>query len=224
MKILCKFPTRERPTRFKDVLSAWVNMADDPNGIVWLFSFDNDDPVLENLTEFAIMMPNCPAQVFTGLSSNKIHAINRDIEKVRDPWDILVVLSDDMVPTRKGWDTIIRTQMEHYAPDGDAIIWFFDGKQADIVTLPIMGRKYYDRFGYVYHPDYVSVFADNEQTDVARDLGKLFYFSNPIAHHRHPANFSDVQKDALYLKNETQAIWDRDQATYNRRKAQGFPA
>ena len=43
MNILVKYPSRERPHRFLDVLKGWVEKADDLNRIQFLFSFDTDD-------------------------------------------------------------------------------------------------------------------------------------------------------------------------------------
>ena len=222
MRILVKFPTRERPERFKAVLEGWVRNASNLSRIDWLLSLDRDDKTMNDLSFF-----EAPPNLFVhwGTSVSKVDAINRDIgcHSADNPWDVLLVLSDDMVCVQPNWDAYIRANMEAYLPDGDGLMWFFDGKQKDICTLPLMGRKYYDRFGYVYRDCYKSVFADDEQTAVARDMGKLVFFDMVLAEHHHPANFSHVKPDPLYLKNETHAIWKRDEETYFTRKAQGFP-
>jgi hypothetical protein len=49
-----------------------------------------------------------------------------------------------------------------------------------------MGRKYYNRFNYVYCPEYVSLFCDNETKIVSQLLGKYFYYEGIIQKHLHP--------------------------------------
>lgn len=222
MRILVKFPSRERPARFRQVLQQWISKADDLSRISWLFSFDLNDATMRKMGKEVESM-GIDAQCVYGRSTGKIHAINRDINDFSKPWDILIVLSDDMVCYREHWDLLVRQDMELYYPDCDGLLWFFDGKQMDICTLPIMGRKYYDRFRHVYHPSYVSVFADDEQTAIAKAEGRLIFFEDMLAMHQHPANCGDVKPDALYRKNETTAIWRRDEANYKCRKALGFP-
>lgn len=214
MKILVKFPTRGRPDKFLSVLQGWVDKCDDLSRVHWLISVDADDTTMDRPWNLPSM-----CDMVVGSSSCKIDAINRDINELDVEWDAALVLSDDMVCVRKGWDTAIEQGFD----SDDQLLWFFDGKQRDICTLPLMTHKYYDRTKYIYHPSYLSVFADDEQTAVARRDGCLKYIEEPIAIHRHPANFSDVKKDALYQRNETDAIWRKDQKNYKNRKARNFP-
>ncbi|PCJ57935.1 MAG: hypothetical protein COA65_08730 [Rhodospirillaceae bacterium] len=158
--------------------------------------------------------------IIGGTSNNKIHACNRDIEKGKD-WDIIVLISDDMIPQIDGWDEIIRQAMTKYYPDTDGTLWFNDGYQDRICTLCIIGRKYFDRFGFIYHPDYNSLFCDNEFTEVAKGLDKMTYFTACIFRHEHFANNPQIKRDKLYDRNE--AFFNIDKATYERRKAEGFP-
>ncbi len=223
MKILVKFPSRERPERFADTLKEWVRLADDTSNLHFLFSFDRDDESMWDASE-KITPLDINASIFFGTSNSKVHAINRDIEKVTAPWDIVLVISDDMWPVLKGWDTLIRKTMKEHHPDLDGSLWFPDGKQKDICTLPCVGRTYYDRTGEIYDHRFTSVFCDDLHTHQAKALGKLTFVDTIIAKHMHWANFSEVKKDALYLKNETQAIWDKDKALYQSIMDKGLPA
>lgn len=158
-------------------------------------------------------------------SNTKIEAINRDVRRLEETpimkthWDVLLVASDDMFPMKQGYDEIIVKKMQEHFPDGDGVLWFNDGFRKDLNTLPILGKKYYDRFGYVYHPDYISVYADNEFMEVANILGKQKYFDEVIIKHFHPANVGGGM-DALYQRNE--AYYKQDLETYQRRKSAKF--
>ena len=113
--------------------------------------------------------------VVFGDSKTKIEACNADIKDV--DFDIVLLASDDMVPQVRGYDTIIKEAMEDYFPNTDGVLWFNDGYQSRAMnTLCILGKKYYDRFGYIYHPDYISLWCDNEFTVVANMLGRQKVF------------------------------------------------
>ena len=83
-----------------------------------------------------------------------------------------------------------------------------------------MGRKYYDRFGYIYHPSYKSFWCDNEYTEVAARLSKITFMDNVIINHKHPAWYKDVKMDALYNRNYLN--WNHDIDNYHNRKSLNF--
>lgn len=220
LRILVKFPTRERPDQFLKVLNLLNEKATDRDNIDYLISWDSDDPTMNGnvIAEAALIVDyliSIPA-----VSNNKVHACNRDIEKAND-WDIVVLISDDMIPQIDGWDEVIRQAMTKYHPDTDGCLWFYDGYQDRICTLSILGRKYYDRFGYIYNPDYNSLFCDEEFTNVAQGLDKMTYFTTVLFKHSHFINDPTVKRDALYDRNE--AYFNIDKEIYNKRKALGFP-
>jgi hypothetical protein len=153
-----------------------------------------------------------------GESKTKIEAINRDMDKAPD-YDILLLTSDDMVPKVFGYDEIIRESMRSEFPDTDGTIWFSDGYNERINTLPILGRKYYERFGYIYHPDYLSEWADDEFTTVAHILNKMVYYPLTIIRHEHPYN-GHGERDKVHEDNIRNS--PIDERLYHRRKSINF--
>ena len=221
LKILVKFPTRSRSAQFLKVLNLLNEKATDKENVFYLISVDSDDHTMQDITtQIGDMIPFMNLALEYGQSNNKIHACNRDMEEAQD-WDIVVLMSDDMIPQVEGWDDTIREAMTRYYPDTDGCLWFNDGYQDRICTMCIIGKKYYDRFNYIYHPDYHSLFCDNEFTEVAQGLDKMTYFTTVLFKHEHFANNSMVTRDKLYDRNE--ALFNIDKQTYERRKAQGFP-
>ena len=218
-KILLKFPTRSRPQTFLNVLRLLVENSSNPKDINYLVSYDIDDPTMQGkIIEKTMSIPKYIA-MFSGHSHSKIHACNRDINQVTG-WDIVVLMSDDMIPQTYGWDEIIRQKMQKHFPDTDGALWFNDGYQDRICTLNIFGKKYYDRFGYLYHPHYTSLWCDNEMTEVAKRLEKLQYFPDVIFKHEHPMNNTRVRKDRLYDKNES--YYHADEKVYKKRELINF--
>jgi hypothetical protein len=113
-----------------------------------------------------------------------------------------------MIPEVEGYDLIIQNEMKKNFPDLDGVIWFSDGYQKNkLNTLVIVGKRYYDRFGYLYHPDYVSFYCDNEFMQVAFLLGKQVYDNRVIIRHEHPDNTKE-NVDATYQINNQYVMRD----------------
>jgi hypothetical protein len=209
-RILIKFPTRSRHQKAHDVLQRYIGLANDISNIKIIVSVDDDDSPEK-------YKKNHPCvTIISGPSLGKIGAINRDMPDPSD-FDILLLASDDMIPLVKGYDDIIRQKMQQYFPDTDGVLWFNDGYAGfRLNTLVICGSKYYSRFGYIYYPEYKSLFCDNEFMDEANKLGRQVYIDQVIIKHEHPANNSQIINDALYRKNEQ--LWSVDKVLYESRK------
>lgn len=216
MRILVKLPSRERPQKLVDVLRKYTQFAKNPETIHFLISLDEDDSTLTPGLIHILKGIHPHMDIHVGRSQNKIHAINRDMDKA-PTFDILLLASDDMIPVVQGYDQEIREKMQKYYPDTDGVLWFNDGYcGTKLNTLVICGKKYYDRFGFIYNPLYKSFFSDNEFMDVANELEKQTYFPNVIIKHIHPANTSEVKTDALYERNNLP--FRQDEKTYWSRK------
>jgi len=221
MKILIKFPTRGRPDKFFAVLERYIAMADDVSKIAFLITADEDDATMNNpsvIEKLEKVKKKYKLAYNFGHSKTKIQAVNADMEKVSG-WDIVLLASDDMIPVFKGYDSIIRDDMKEYFRDTDGVLWYNDGGQNNINTLCILGKKYYDRFGYIYHPDYISLWCDNEFTDVSRILNRVYKSDKIIIEHQHPV-YQKTTYDELYVKNES--YYNVDHETYDKRSAIGF--
>jgi len=188
----------------------------------FLISADTDDPDMycPGVSAFLESL-SVPAKIFYGPNTNKIQAINADMQHA-SPFDILFVVSDDMHPVVLGFDDIIARDMVYHFPDIDGALHYNDGLCGKDVTctLSIMGVNLYNRFGYIYHPSYRSFYCDNEYTDQIRKWKKHVYIPRVIVKHNY-TGFAHLA-DAVYRMNSKKGI--PDAATYAARKAQGFPA
>lgn len=173
---------------------------------------DSDDKTMNNLNALGLLMHYPNLKVEWGYSKNKVHAINRNLELTSD---IICNHSDDMWFTKKGFDDVIRREMEP-----DTYLHFPDGFTGDkLCTYSIMHIDYYKRFNYIYNPNYKSLWCDNESMEVAKMLGRYKYVDEQIFEHRHPAWGHGV-KDMQLRKTEKFNILDK--ATYQRRKKINF--
>ena len=217
MNLIIKFPTRGRADKFLNVLNRYIEFMDDKSTKI-IVSCDNDDETMKQgyVMDELSSMEN--VTVVFGDSKTKIEACNADMEDV--DFDIVLLASDDMVPQVRGYDTIIKESMKDYFPNTDGVLWFNDGYQSRAMnTICILGKKYYDRFSYIYHPDYISLWCDNEFTVVANMLGRQKYFEQVIIQHQHPAaGFGE--NDNLY--NENDKYNNADMSTFMRRQQNRF--
>jgi hypothetical protein len=201
MKLLIKFPTRNRPKKFLDLLDLYYKNLNNIDLTEFCVSIDEDDLTMNNEEVLSKLDEYENLSCFIGNSKSKIEAINADLDEMEN-WDIVLLASDDMIPQIKGYDDLIRENMETLYPDTDGVLWFFDGNRRDLNTLCILGKKYYDRFGYIYHPGYKSFYCDDEFTQVANKLKKQTFINQIIIKHEHPdiPQFRD-RLDELYMKN-----------------------
>jgi hypothetical protein len=222
MKILYKFATRSRPKKFFDRLEEIESLSVSSDFLVHV-TIDEDDETMNTPQVLEALDRNPFTEYIVGRSAGKIDAINRDMGRIVYPWDICVVMSDDMHFVKHGFDNIIRAAFAKYFPDFDGCVHFKDGPYGKrLMALNIQGRKYFERFGYLYNPEYISLFCDNEQKDVAEMLGKYVYMGDDtiIVKHIHPAHVEGVKGDALLEK--TESFYRIDEATYERRKKNNF--
>lgn len=210
MKILVNFPTRTRPEKFKEVVDMWLcpevaivatidkddkSMVNDPM-LNWCIDHDVEVQIIEPAGKIAAMN--------AGLSSRE--------------WDICIIGQDDLIPRAKYATKIIALWKKHFGESTDGILHLDDGNQTgSLNTIVVIGRQYYNRFGYVYHPSYISLWADNEYSDVSTHLMKVVRINRRVITHE----WAGQCPDNLLRHNET---FDQiDKMTYARRKALGFP-
>lgn len=218
-RLLIKMPTRNRYKKFFKTLDAYYSKLSGKVSYHFVISCDSDDKVMNSRKAIKRLKKYPNLSVYFGNNENKIAACNADIEK-HGSFDIILLASDDMIPVVDGYDYIISEAFKTHFPELDGVIQYDDGYVKDaLVTLPIMGKKYYDHFGYVYYPGYITSHCDNELTIVAKQLGKLHYIDQVIIKHFHP-NWGNAQMDELYYENLYG--WQEDQKLFAERKQRNF--
>ena len=220
MKLLIKFPTRGRSEKFLNTLKLYYQNCTDIDNIIFLITIDQDDPSMNTPEIIDQLKTMKNLFFFIERSTSKIDAVNRDLDKFDQGWDILLLASDDMIPQIKGYDVIIRENMSVNYPDTDGILWFNDGFQEDkLNTLCILGKKYYKRFNYIYHPDYKSCWSDNEFMKVGNILKKQHYINQVIIKHEHP-DWGYGKNDFVHQKNMSD--FNYDHTIYKIRESNNF--
>ena len=219
MRFLFKYPTFRRPEWFQQTLQTYYSMLSNKHKYEFLITLNKDDETMNNKEMREFMDSYTHLRYKYGNHKTKIVACNADMEN--EDFDILFLISDDMIPIVPGFDNVIVETMKEHFPDIDGALHFNDGFLGidRTITLSIMGKKLYDRFGYIYHPNYKSFFCDNEFTDEVRRMEKVFYSSLVIV--KHDWKGGSRGGDPVYRRNTK--LGRPDEATYKKRKQLGFP-
>lgn len=219
-KILVKYATRGRVDRFFEGMETIYNLCSQPDHIRVLITADTDDVAMNTDSVRERISKYKNAHVIYGTSTGKINAINRDFDIMPEEWkdwSIIANFSDDMRWTIFGWDDLIRADFNSIFPETfDGFMAYLDiDTHGALSTLYIAGRKFYDRFGWVYDPIFISLFCDNLVENCAKHLGKYHYTGYSIYQHLNPSYYNNEYADSQYI--EQQRIgWDVDMKTYNK--------
>jgi hypothetical protein len=152
-------PSRGRPEKSFETVQKWIQRAGNVS-IELIVSLDEDDPELQGYREMHVSL------LEINKNRSAVDAINNAAKKARG--NILIVVSDD-TDCPENWAVDLLKCVEGKT---DFIAKTNDGIQKWIITMPIMDRAYYNRFGYVYYPGYLHMFCDTELSCVADLTGR----------------------------------------------------
>jgi hypothetical protein len=196
-------PSRSRPEKYFNNLEKWMTFKDneDFDSIEWVGSFDTDDP---NLQEYKKRFTNFDRNQHYIVRDNRscVDAINNAVSSASG--NILLVVSDD-TDCFPGWDTALLKAVEGKT---DWCLKTADGIQDYIITMPCMDRAYYNRTGYIYHPDFLHMFCDTYMTCLADITGRKITSDLMFKH------LNDTIKDDL--RKRTDGTWQQGQDTFIR--------
>lgn len=221
MKLLYNFASRQRPEKCFATIENIINLSEHDSYII-LLNLDIDDATMtsKEVRNKLLTYPN--VMPVYGSSKTKIEAINANIWMI-DSFQILINVSDDQEFLVKGFDKKIISDMLHWFPDLNGALHYLDGTHngTRLMTLSILGSEYYKRQGYVYNPEYLSIYADDEETQKAQLLGKYKFIPEMLFQHKHYL-FGFDKPDDLNRRNDSPELYKKDEETFNRRKLINF--
>jgi len=183
-------PTRSRPIKSWATCNDWIKNAH--TDIELIISIDIDDPHRKEYLKTHKYLGN----IITSTNRSAIDAVNNAAQTAKG--DILIVVSDD-TECFYGWGKHLENHMQGRS---DWILKTQDGIQPWIITMPLMDRIYYERFGYIYHPDYKHMYADTDLTCVAELTGKKIV-TNFQFPHNHVSENGQIADDVTLRANAT---------------------
>lgn len=214
MTVSLLHPSRSRITKSVATTIKWLSKAGDCQ-VELIVSIDEDDPQLRDYVDFYT-----PEQIIINQNRSAVDAINNAAKQATG--NIMIVLSDD-TDCCDNWGELI-LQVTHGKHDfvlrvDDGFFQGVPGTQEWIITCPILDRQYYERFGYVYHPDYLHQFCDTEFSNIAYCLNKVIRTTDIVFRHLHPSIMKE-KRDAVMLRSD--ATWNQGKALYIERFKRKF--
>lgn len=209
MKISLLHPSRSRPEKAKATARKWIEQAGVP--VEHIFSVDTSDPRRNEYLDTGwttMVYPN----------ESVVEATNRAAKVATG--DLLLYLSDDF-DCFENWGVKVVEQFKD--ENRPLLIKCDDGLQkfhVPVLTIPIMNRALYERLGYFWHPEYKSMFVDEDLYWTSFKLAALKMCPQIKFQHNHPAN-GKAPNDETY--NRSAANWEQGKAVFAHRKAAGFP-
>jgi len=211
-RILYKYPSRNRPDRFFQGLDTITNLSADKEWYHVACTLDLDDSTMNNESVIKRIESYPNTSIQWGISKSKIHAVNRDMPDY--PFDILINFSDDMRFNLYGYDQCVRVDMNAHFPNFEGLLHYPDQDAKEyLATMYIAGRKFYDTFGFIYDPEFKSLWCDNLVQSIAQHMGRYKYCGYQINTHLNPA-YGHLEKDEMFL--EQQGHWGHDELVYRR--------
>lgn len=208
-------PSRGRPKQALKTFNKWITWIV-RNGIEYeyILSLDFDDPKkVDYISEFGL-------PCFDGKTTHLLAFHNRSaIDAVNNAahfskGDIIIQIADDFdCPPDWGKWIIDATKGKT-----DWILKTLDGIQPWIITLPIVDRAYYNRFGYIYHPDYQHMFCDTEMSCVADLTGRRITANIPFKHNHY--SVGGAVKDTI--SERADKTWEQGEKLFLSRYRQNF--
>jgi len=193
MEISIIHPSRNRPQMALETATKWITRCKDTSQIEYILSLDNDDHLLMQYHDLFTRLKDQVA-IIQHNNSSAVEAINNAAPKTTGR--ILVVVSDDF-DCPNHWDEQLIVSLKDKQ---DFVVKTKDGLQPFIITLPIMDRLFYNRFGYVYNPIYKHMFCDTEMSCVGHMLGRTINL-DILFPHRHYTTRT-TKRDAINIKND----------------------
>lgn len=138
---------------------------------------------------------------------------------------ILILAEDDAFPS-KWWDTELAYALSDKLAnvDQEFVAWISTGmpRDADLIVHGIMSRALYERWGYFYYPEYISMYADDDLTAHAKQDGVVVDLRHLIRHeHMHPSRTGRVQ-DEVFRRQNSKRNFQIGAEIFKRRLAEGF--
>lgn len=141
-------------------------------------------------------------------NKSAVDAINKAAKAAKG--DILIVVSDDS-GCFDNWGSVLLQEVEG---KNDWILKTDDGIQQWIITMPIMDRLYYERFNYIYYPEYLHMFCDTELTCVADLTGRKLVSKLKFPHNHYSVSKSKYRDS---VSEKADSTWKQGEDLFVKR-------
>jgi tetratricopeptide (TPR) repeat protein len=195
--------TRGRWAQAITTMNTWLNHASNAFHVEHIFAIDEDDGLSRTqLARFRHVV--CPADGYS------VGAWNKAAQAATG--DVLIQLSDDFVAP-PNWDKSLLDVLggQLFAP---AVVRVSDGLRNDgLITMAIVTRRWLEREGMLFDPEFRNVYSDNDLTARALRANAIVEAPHLVFEHRHPLA-GKAAPDATYERGNSIEEYNRAQKIY----------
>lgn len=198
------------PDGWRRAAQTWLDKADHPELVEHILVIDRkDDSHLHGLVDGKVF-PNTSVLVNDGVNSC---VAGWNLGAKHSTGKFIINIADDWFPCDH-WDTELLKVIDF---EREQVIEVNTGGNHGLLTFCMMTRQYYKRYGYLLYPEYLSVYSDNEFTDVARRNGVITSARHLLFPHEHPLYDHNVDSDEAYEWQSRPEAWEIGRALYQKR-------
>lgn len=222
-----------RPDSWRAVYDDWMRNAVNPKDVEYVlcvdprWGFPSDPAAYENL----------PANIHVVLNNQRrcyVDGVN--LAALASTGSILIVNADDQFSC-DAWDSELKTALANkfdvpwceVAQHGAGLKFVVEVStgtpnehERAIMVMPILSRARYERLGFVFFPEYESMFADNDFCESAIRDGVVIGARHLVFPHKHPWFTPGVAWDPVYGAQNHGAAFRSGYTIFDRRRAAGF--
>lgn len=210
-------PTRERPAPCRQCMYMWMDHCSPHNDLEYVLSLDSNNAHVY-LKVIIEMSGQTNLQVLIGENENVVQALNRGA--AASSGNVLIYVSDDF-ECMPNWDLEIQKAVRGKGKEDDWVLFVYDGIQKQWQTISILSRGYYKRTGYIYHPGYISMFADPDYTETARLTGRVIDGTHLTFNHNH-CTVGGLPFDGVYARQNSTEAWNHGERLFSERAERNF--
>lgn len=217
MKFTIVHPSRTRCEIARQAAHRCIERFDISQGdtLEYILSLDNDDHYVSCYQQWA---DEYGIHLIVNNNRSLVDACNNGA--LISTGDCLIVLSDDF-ETPQNWNTLLKEKIGNKDFYGILIDDGISAQSMSIMSLPIVSRKLYQRLGYLYHPDFFSLYADNALLDVCVKLDCLIDARDLLfQHHHYSVGLS--KHDATYARENSRDAHSIGVRAYEALKARNY--
>lgn len=208
-------PSRGRPKKAHATADEWIAKAGVE--VDYMMSIDYSDPLRKEYYDF-------PFKKNFGITCEDnysvVEATNYAV-RAYCKGDIIIYVSDDF-RCPDDWGKLIKTEFLKY-PNQYVLLKVDDclqGFHIPVLTIPMMNRALYNKLGYFWHPEYKSMFVDQDLFETCKKLNCIKYAPHLKFPHEH-VSIGKAPDDETYRRSA--ANWNQGEQLFLKRKAAGFP-
>ena len=207
--------TSVRADNVSAVVESWRKTASGRHGVEVVIAVDGNDAAT---LAVARAVPNATVIVQPDAPFNCVRGWNAAAAATTGK--VIIAIADDFKPC-PDWDEKLFTLKTGWMEE-DWAIHTEDGYVHNLMVLAILTRVRYQKFGYLFFPDYESIFCDTEFTEVAYGEGRVIDAKHIYIEHQHP-DCNKRPKDKFDAVHASKDRWTRGEMLFNYRKHRGFP-